>query len=61
MMGDVSILRTLAARRRCHGTWWCCQYVDEPNCNSWNDPHRVARFRYRIQARREQRRDMCNG
>lgn len=40
------------ARRRCHGTPWCCQYQDQPMCNSSRDPHRVARWRYRRQLRR---------
>lgn len=40
----------LARRRRCHGSWWCCQYVDHPLCNSWAEPHRWARRRYRARA-----------
>jgi hypothetical protein len=33
-------------RRRwlCHRNIWCCQYVDGPNCNSSNDPHKIARI-----------------
>jgi hypothetical protein len=37
----------------CHRNLWCCQYQDEPNCNSWNDPHALARWRYRHRARTE--------
>lgn len=51
----MATLRTLAARWRCHQSVWCCQYVDEPNCSSWNDPHALARWRYRRRSRREQR------
>jgi hypothetical protein len=54
-------LRKLKARRQCHGSWWCCQYRDKPNCNSWNDPHWLARLRYRRRSRREQRRERLDG
>lgn len=37
-------------RRECHGTYSCCQYCDQPMCNSWNDPHLIARLRYRLNA-----------
>jgi len=37
----------LLRRRRCHGNFWCCQKVDHPMCNSWADPHRLARRRWR--------------
>lgn len=37
----------LRRRLRCHGNLWCCQYVDQPMCNSWDDPHYLARRRYR--------------
>lgn len=43
----------LLRRWRCHGTLWCCQYVDRAMCNSWHDPHLLARWRYRRQRRRE--------
>lgn len=39
----------LARRRRCHGSFVCCQHVDQPMCNSWDDPHRLARRRFRRQ------------
>lgn len=42
----------LLARWRCHKTLWCCQYTDQPMCNSREDPHRLARYRYRRQQRR---------
>lgn len=37
----------LLKRWRCHRGLWCCQYVDGPMCNSWNEPHQLARWRYR--------------
>jgi hypothetical protein len=45
-------MRRLLARWRCHRDLWCCQYVDRPMCNGWDDPHRLARWRYRRQQRR---------
>jgi hypothetical protein len=44
-------------RRACHGSRWCCQYVDGSQCNSAHDPHRVARWRLRVQWWREVRRE----
>lgn len=40
------------ARRRCHGTIACCQYVDTPLCNGSLEPHRLARLRQRWMRRR---------
>lgn len=38
----------LARRWQCHGSFWCCQYIDTPLCNGSLDPHRIARWRRRI-------------
>lgn len=38
------------ARWLCHQSLWCCQYVDDANCNSWNDPHLFARWAFRLRA-----------
>lgn len=39
------------ARWDCHGSIWCCQYVDLPLCNGSKDPHwlgeRIRRWRRR--------------
>lgn len=40
----------IARRRACHGTRWCCQHQDHPQCNSWSDPHLAARLRYRARS-----------
>lgn len=34
--------RKLIDRWRCHGSFWCCQYLDDPQCNSARDPHGIA-------------------
>lgn len=32
------------ARKNCHGHWWlCCQYTDDPTCNSLKDKHLIGR------------------
>lgn len=43
------MIARLRARWACHRSLWCCQYIDWPMCNSWNDPHLLARGRYRLQ------------
>lgn len=40
----------LRARWACHQSLWCCQYVDQAMCNSWNDPHLLTRLSYRLRA-----------
>jgi hypothetical protein len=45
----------LRRRWRCHRSLWCCQYVDRPMCNSWHDPHLLARWHYRWVSRRIRR------
>ena len=40
------------ARWHCHGSLWCCQYTDKPMCNSWADPHIIARWRWRRRAKK---------
>lgn len=40
-------------RKDCHGTYWCCQYIDTPLCNGSLDPHRIARLRRWIQQYRD--------
>lgn len=51
----MSLLYLWRWRRRiaCHGTVWCCQHQDKPMCNSWRDPHLLARLRYRRRTREE--------
>jgi hypothetical protein len=39
---------TREERKECHGNWRCCQHVDAPMCNSRNDPHFWARWRFRM-------------
>lgn len=34
----------MLARWRCHGNLWCCQYLDDPQCNSPWDPHWLPRW-----------------
>lgn len=48
-----SLAHHLFRRWLCHRTLWCCQYIDTPQCNSAHDPHRIARWRHRRNARRD--------
>lgn len=48
------MIRRWRARYRCHGSILCCQYIDSPMCNHWDDPHRVARIIHRRNARKDQ-------
>jgi hypothetical protein len=40
-----------AARRRCHGSILCCQYVDLPLCNGGLEPHWLAKLIWRLRVR----------
>ncbi|WWT39732.1 hypothetical protein [Microcystis phage Mwe-JY05] len=51
------MIARLRARWACHGSLWCCQYVDQPMCNTGADPHLLARLRFRWQSRAAARRD----
>jgi hypothetical protein len=44
------MIARLRARWACHRSFFCCQYVDQTMCNSWDDPHFFARLVWRLRA-----------
>lgn len=37
-------VKKMIARWNCHGNVICCQYIDQPTCNSAKETHRLTKW-----------------